>query len=85
VNAAAVQEQLIDELLDKVEEQKCRNAPLMNRVEQMLSTKEQVERYVELLLRKLQAEKHMDYPTLDRVDRLLGMLTTLERQETQPQ
>jgi hypothetical protein len=81
MNAAAVQEQLVDEMLDKIEEQTFLNLPLMNRVEQMLTSRKQLERYIELLMQRVRGEKYMDYATLNRIDWLLGKLAALDRQE----
>jgi hypothetical protein len=78
---AAIQEQITEQLLQRVEESKHLDYPLMNRIEGRIRTKEQLERYMALLVHKLEGRKFRDEWLTDRIDQLLLLHQRLERYE----
>jgi hypothetical protein len=84
MDAAAVRQQLTERLLHQFEESEFPDLPLLNRIESMISTREELERYAEILVAKTQDEKlpptaHM----LDRTERVLKLLQQIRRLEKQ--
>jgi hypothetical protein len=76
---AAIQEQISEQLVQRLEESKYLDYPLMTRIEGRIQTKDQLERYVAVLVHKLEARQFRDEWLTDRVDRLLALHQRLER------
>ena len=76
---AVVQEQITEQFLQRCEESKYLDYPLMNRIEGRIRTRDQLERYIEVLVHKLEARQFRDEWLTDRVDRLLTLHQQLER------
>ena len=76
-----VQEQITEQFLEVLEESKYLDYPLMNRIEERIRTKDQLERYISVLVHKLEARQFRDEFLTDRLDRLLTLHQQLERFE----
>jgi hypothetical protein len=75
----AVQEQITEQFLQQLEQSKQLHYPLMNRLEERIRTKDQLERYIAVLVHKLEARQFRDEWLTDRVDKLLALHERLER------
>jgi hypothetical protein len=76
---AAVQQQITEQFLQRLEESKHLDYPLMNRLEGRIRTKDQLERYIAALVHKLEARQFRDEWLTNRVDQLLMLHERLER------
>jgi hypothetical protein len=74
VAAAAERQQLAAILLDEVEQTAFPSISLLDRVERLISTREELEDYVGLLLDKVEGKIAPYRPLLDRIERLLSVL-----------
>ena len=74
MDATVVREQITEQLLRKLEGSRFPHAPLMNRIEARIKTRDELERYVEVLVAKLEDTDFRSEAMLDRIDRILGML-----------
>jgi hypothetical protein len=83
MDATAVRQQMTDSFLREIEDSKFPNLNLLDRVESMISTREELERYTEILVAKATGDEHPSGDMLDRVERLLKMLQHLDRLEVQ--
>ena len=81
MDSAHVQEQITEEFLQRLEESKHLDYPLMNRLEGRIRTKDHLERYITVLVHKLEARQFRDDSLTDRLDRLLTLHQRLERFE----
>ena len=81
MDATEVQDQLTEQLVQRLEESKFLHIPLMNRIEGRLRTKEQLEQYSGVLVQKLEARNFQDELLVDRIDRILDLHQRLERHE----
>jgi len=86
MDATAARQQLTQRLLCQFEESEYPDLVLLNRIESMISTREELERYAELLVAKVQDDElppsaHM----LDRTERVLKLLQQIQHLEQQPQ
>jgi hypothetical protein len=79
MDAAVVQDQLTEQLLQRLDESKFLHVPLMNRIEGRIRTKEQLGKYTAVLVHKLEARQFKDEWLIDRVDRMLDLHQRLER------
>jgi hypothetical protein len=82
MDAALVRGQLTDQLLQKLEESRFLHIPLMNRIEERIRTKEQLEKYTAALVHKLEQRNFQDEWLISRVDRMLDLQQRLERYES---
>jgi len=82
MEAARVQDQLTDRLMQRLEGSKFLHIPLMNRIEGRIRTKEQLANYTAVLVHKLEARKFQDEWLIDRIDRVLDLQRRLERYES---
>ena len=82
MDAAVVQDQLTEQLMQRLEESKYLHIPLMNRIEGRIRTKDQLEKYTAVLVHKLEARKFQDEWLANRVDRVLDLHERLERRES---
>jgi hypothetical protein len=74
VAALAERQQLTAILLDEIEETAFPSTSLMDRVERLISTREELEDYLDLLLQKVERTIAPHRPLLDRIERLLSVL-----------
>ena len=79
MDAALVQDQLTEQLMQELEESKFLHYPLMNRIEERIRTKEQLTEYTGTLVHKLEERKFQDEWLIDRIDRLVDLQQRLER------
>ena len=82
MDAAAAQDQLTEQLMQRVEESKFLHIPLMNRIEERIRTKEQLERYTAFLVRKLEERNFEDEWLMNKVDGMLDLQQRLARYES---
>jgi len=82
MDAAAVQDQLTEQLMQKLDESKYLRVPLMNRIEGRLRTKEQLAQYTAVLVRKLEQRDFEDEWLTNRVDSMLDLQQRLARYES---
>ena len=82
MGTARVEDQLTEQLTQKLDESKYLHYPLMNRIEGRISTKEQLANYTAVLVHKLEARKFADEWLIDRIDRILDLQRRLERYES---
>jgi hypothetical protein len=81
MDATVVQDQLTEQLIQRIDESKYLHIPLMNRIEGRIRTKEQLEQYTGVLVHKLEARSFQDEWLVDRIDRMLDLHRRLERYE----
>jgi len=81
MDATVVQDQLTEQLIQRIDESKYLHIPLMNRIEGRIRTKEQLEQYTGVLVQKLEARSFQDEWLVDRIDRMLDLHRRLERYE----
>jgi hypothetical protein len=79
MEAARVQDQATEQLMQRLEESKFLHYPLMNRIEGRIRTKEQLENYTAVLVHKLEARNFQDEWLIGRIDRVLDLQRRLER------
>lgn len=77
--ATADQQKLTAILLDTIEETAFPRAAELDRVERLISSREELEDYIGILLQKLDEQKYPHGPTVDRLERLVGLLQRLEQ------
>ena len=82
MDTAVVQEQITEQLLQRLEESRFLHVPLMNRIEGRIETNEQLGKYTSVLVHKLEARRFQDEWLMDRIDRLLDLQRRLERYES---
>jgi hypothetical protein len=82
MNAALVQTQLTEDLMQRLEDSRFLHYPLMNRIEERIRTKEQLGQYTALLAHKLEERDFQDEWLFDRIDRMLDLQQRLERYES---
>ena len=82
MDAAVVQDQLTEQLMQRLEESKYLHIPLMNRIEGRIRTKDQLEKYTAVLVHKLEARKFQDEWLANRIDGVLDLHERLERRES---
>jgi hypothetical protein len=76
--ATAEQQQLTEVLLQKVEETDFPSAPQLDRLEQLISTREELVDYMAILTQKVEGTTFPPGPMLDRLDRLMRVLRRLD-------
>ena len=74
MNGAALQQRLLDMLIERIKEDTYPSVAMMNRVEDSLRTREQVEEYAEVLLEKIEATRFPSISMLNRFDGLIAKL-----------
>ena len=83
MDAAQVQDQLTEQLVQTLDDSKYLHVPLMNRIEGRLRTKEQLESYTAVLVHKLEARSFKDEWLIDRIDNVLDLHQRLERHQAE--
>lgn len=74
MNGAALQQRLLDTLIERVKEETFPSVTMMNRIEASLRTREQVEEYGEVLLEKIEASRFPSISMMDRFDSVVAKL-----------
>jgi len=74
MNGAALQQRLLDTLIERIKEETYPSVTMMNRVEESLRTREQVEEYAEVLLEKVEASR---FPSISMFNRFDGLIAKL--------
>ena len=82
MGTARVEDQLTQQLMQKLDESKYLHYRLMNRIEGRIRTKEQLANYTAVLVHKLEARKFDDEWLIDRIDRIMDLRRRLERYES---
>jgi hypothetical protein len=82
MDATAVQDQLTEQLMQRLEESKFLHIPLMNRIEERMRSKEQLAQYTAVLVHKLEERNFQDEWLIGRIDRVLDLQQRLERYES---
>jgi hypothetical protein len=78
MDATAEREQWTEDLLCELEESNFPTVALLDRIERMISTRDELDRYTAILNEKVRGEK---FPTAHMQDRLLRLLELLQRLE----
>jgi hypothetical protein len=79
----AEQQKLTEVLLVGLERASFPSQAELDRVERLISSREELEDYVAILLQKVQGKLSPDRQLLDRLERLLRVLKRAEREERQ--
>jgi hypothetical protein len=74
VAATAERQQLTSVLLEEIEATDFPSAAQLDRIERLISTREELEDYIAILTRKVQGKMFPDRHLLDRIERLLIVL-----------
>jgi hypothetical protein len=82
MDATVVQDQLTEQLMQRLEEAKYLHIPLMNRIEGRIRTKEELAKYTAVLVKKLERRNFQDEWLIDRIDHLLDLQQRLARYES---
>ena len=81
MTATALRERITRRLLDEINEVQFPSVTMLDRVEQELTSADDLSAYVEVLMKKIEATRYPSISLLKRVDGLLEQLERLERQE----
>jgi translation elongation factor EF-G len=79
VDAAALREKITHRLLDEIEEAMYPSVTMLDRVEAVLATPDDVADYAETLVEKVEATRFPSTAMLNRLDRLVARLDELEQ------
>ena len=79
MNGSALQQRMLDMLIERINEETYPSVTMMNRVEESLRTRAQLEQYGEVLLKKIGTTR---FPSLSMLNRLDGLIYKLEQQST---
>jgi hypothetical protein len=82
MDAALVQDQLTEQLIQRLDESRFLHIPLVNRIEGRIRTKEHLATYTATLVHKLEERNFQDEWLIDRVDHMLDLQQRLERYES---
>lgn len=74
-------QQLADVLLPEVEEMEFASAAQLDRIERLISSRDELERYVAILIQKLEGKMYPDGKLLDRLEQLLSVLQRVQETE----
>ena len=80
MTATAEQQQLTEVLLDAVEGTDFPSAAQLDRIERVISSREELEVYIAILTQKVEGKIAPDGQLLDRLERLLGLLQRLDQE-----
>ena len=80
MTATAEQQQLTEVLLDELEGTAFPSAAQLDRIERLISTRDQLENYLAILMQKVQGKMFPDRQMLDRLERLLRVLQRFDRE-----
>lgn len=80
VAATAERQQVTNVLLDEIEGTKFPSAVQMDRLERLISSREELEDYIAVLTQKVQETRYPDRNLLDRIERLLRVLRRVDEE-----
>jgi hypothetical protein len=83
MEAAAIQDRLTERLLQELEDSQFLHLRLMNRLEQRIRSRDELERYISILVAKLEQTKFRSDTLLTRIEGLLKQLERIERREAE--
>ena len=78
--ATAEQQRLTEILLDDIAEAEFPSAPQLDRIEQLISTRDELETYIAILTQKVEGTRFPPGPLLDRIARLLRVLERADQE-----
>jgi hypothetical protein len=78
--ATAEQQQLTEALLDSVQRTDFSNAAQLDRIERLISTRDELETYIAILIQKVEQAKFPGNHILDRLERLLRVLQRFDEE-----
>jgi hypothetical protein len=78
--ATAEQEQLTEFLLNELEGTAFPSAAHLDRIERLISTRDELEDYLAILMQKVQGKMFPDRRMLDRLERLLRVLQRVDQE-----
>lgn len=78
--ATAERQQLTEFLLDALERTNFSSAEQLDRIERLISTREELETYIAILMQKAEGMKFPGRHLLDRLERLLRVLQRVDEQ-----
>ena len=78
--ATAERQQMTDDLLHQVEGTAFPSAVQLDRIERMISTREELEQYIAVLAQKVQGTRFPPGQLLDRLERLLRVLQRVDQE-----
>jgi hypothetical protein len=81
--AIAEQQRLTEVLLDEVSETNFPSTMLLDRIEGLISTREELETYIAVLMQKVEGKMAPDSRLLDRIARLLRVLKRVDQEAAQ--
>jgi hypothetical protein len=80
VAATAEQQQLTEVLLDELDGTAFPSARQLDRIERLISTRDELEEYVAVLTQKVEGKMFPDGHSLDRLERLLRVLQRVDEE-----
>jgi hypothetical protein len=81
--ATAERQQLTGVLLDGIEGTDFPSAVQLDRIERLISSREELEDYIAILTQKLQGKRFPDRQMLDRLERLMRVLQRVDQEESE--
>jgi hypothetical protein len=81
VAATAEQQRLTGLLLDELEEKAFPSAGQLDRIERLISTRDEMEDYIAILTQKVEGKRFPDRQLLDRLERLVSLLKRLDQED----
>jgi len=81
VPATAEQQQLTEALLSQIQESDFPSPTQLDRIEQLISTRDELETYIAVLTQKVQASSFPPTSLVDRIQRLLRVLKRVDQEE----
>jgi hypothetical protein len=81
VAATAEQQRLTGLLLDELEETAFPSAGQLDRIERLISTRDEMEDYIAIFTEKVEGKMFPDRQLLDRLERLLSLLKRLDQED----
>jgi hypothetical protein len=81
VAATAERQQLTAVLLDEVQQTGFPSAAQLDRIERLISSREELEDYIAILAQKVEGKKFPHRELLDRIERLLRVLQRVDQED----
>lgn len=78
--ATAERQQLTEDLLQQIEGMRFPSAAQLDRIERLISTREELEHYIAILTQRVEGTRFPAGHMLDRLERLLRVLQRLDRE-----
>jgi hypothetical protein len=83
MDASALRSRVTESLLKGIGDVQYPSVTMMDRVEGLMGTRDDLASYVELLIKKVEASEYPSVSMLDRIGGLLGRLDAVEQQQAQ--